>query len=241
MVIALEVRNYRRALQFIDDLTKLNMKVTPQVYETLLNKARKHFPELNADARQLILRLKSEYKPLNEEMEKDMRAFVKRIREYIGEDKLEGALLGPRVPKPPRRISRKKARILNGVLDPKKLRQRWTSKHTNDLKTYEYVPEFERRLKKMKAGVEKEVQDEQIKVEIDEEIEAARKKFSDWKTIGFEGDFSLATSGRRARAQSGSPTEDEDMDAEEEPPIEAPRKPKSRQPRSGRSRRADDE
>lgn len=70
-------------------------------------------------------------------------------------------------------------------------RKVWRGPYADDSRLFEFVPHYERRLKRDAKLKEKAEKKQELELEIDDEIAAAKAKYGKWKVSGFEGDFKL--------------------------------------------------
>lgn len=156
--------------------------------QAFLVAVRRDIPQLHAEVREWKLKFKHFFGPADKEITVEFMEFVHRVRAHIGEAKLDSAPVSPPLLKTKRAVSRKEARILHGFVRPT---EPWVGAYTDDSRLFEYVPEYEQRLKAQRDAATQQAQKTKVQTEIDAEIAAAKEKSRSWRQLGFEGDFAL--------------------------------------------------
>jgi len=226
---AQRVHNYKRALQFVQDVYHLKVQPTYQLYVMFMRGVSRDYPKFRYQIRDWKLRFASKYGFVDKATVLDFEAWMSTVREHIGEENLINAPVGPTIPHPKLRVTRNEIATQYGYKPPK---QRYTSQYTDDSKLFQFVPEYALRLEREAKEKERDREKERIQKEIAIELERAQQKEREWRRVGFKGDASVADEEldnelktfRTVKPTKDKPTDDKDepTDDKDEPTDDEP-------------------
>jgi len=185
--IATKYRNYDLAMRMLTDVLKLDKQPTYQLYEEFIIAVQGAIPRFHPTGRALRLRWRTSNGAMDKATINEANAWVKTVRDYIGEENLSDLPQQPHAPKPRLLPSRKQRARLAGKPPLVPYKSKWT----DDSKLFEFVPHYLRRVEReRKEALRKDKKQTEEKI-IDEDLERARRAREEWQELGFKGDYPM--------------------------------------------------